>query len=185
MQHLLCACTRSPLWSLLGAPSDVPPSSGGLPAASGPEASPGLKLPFRVRMIGDLVTGVSKRSPQFYHPHSHWKHVATQGEGTRHWWRHKAQSRSAHPAPRLAAADAREMRTVGPGHIVCCSRTASGSSQAAALSACASAGSRRWWPIGDELVKGWVTPSTTPTSTSPSHSPEPCPNSSALITLHS
>lgn len=60
----LWACTHSPLWSLLGAPSEAPPSSGGLPAASGPETSPGVKLPFRVRMIGDLVVGVSKRSPR-------------------------------------------------------------------------------------------------------------------------
>lgn len=51
----LCTCAHSPLWSLLGAPSEAPPSSGGLPAASGSVASSGLKLPFRVRMMGDLV----------------------------------------------------------------------------------------------------------------------------------
>ena len=51
----LCTCAHSPLWSLLGAPSEAPPSSGVLPAASGPVASSGLKLPFRVCMMGDLV----------------------------------------------------------------------------------------------------------------------------------
>lgn len=63
-------------------------------------------------------------------------------------WRRGAQSRSGHLAPRRAAAGTRGRHTAGPGRTACCSRTASGSARAAGLSACASSGSRRWWPAG-------------------------------------
>lgn len=78
----LCTCAHSPLWSLLGAPSEAPPSSGGLPAASGPVVSPGLKLPFRVRMMGDLVVERCKRiSPT----PSHITHTPLQVCGCTQW----------------------------------------------------------------------------------------------------
>lgn len=67
---------------------------------------------------------------------------------TRCWWRHEAQSHSPRQAPHRAAAGARGRHTAGPGRTACCSHTASGNARAAGLSACASSGSRRWWPAG-------------------------------------
>lgn len=55
----LCILTRPPGHSPLRTPPLAPPSSGGLLAASA--ASPTLKLPFRVRMTGDLVGPKARR----------------------------------------------------------------------------------------------------------------------------
>lgn len=112
--------------------------------ASTPVASL-TRLPFRVRMTGDLEGqdgghgSISTASPMS---------GAHAGGRTRRWWRRGAQSRSARRARRPAAAGPRRRHTAAPGRRACCSHRASGSARAARPSACATSGSRRWWPAG-------------------------------------
>lgn len=75
---------HSPLRSLASAPSLGPPSSGGLPVASAPTASPMLKLPFLARTTRDLVGPTARRGCEGGHARAHIRWEAST-PGTRPW----------------------------------------------------------------------------------------------------
>lgn len=187
MQRPPGTCSHSPLWSLPGAPSEVLPSSGRLPAASGPAASPGLKLPFRVRMIGDLVVERGVKGP---HTHT----CALPRTPTASVRLHPAEVPGAGRDMRLKlVAHIRLLASLQLAHVRCILLA-----RVIQFAALAEHLEVHWqWSclhvhqlvIGDgglqgtRQIRGGATPLATPTSASPSHSPVPSPNGKILCSV--